>query len=64
LGALAALVAFVWAAILYVRALIVVTDFDYGRAIVSVMAPGAVLGLLALLGIVASLAATVRMAIF
>lgn len=64
LGGLAAIVAFVWAFIIYLRAVQFVAGFDFGRAFVSVIAPGALAGLLALLGIGASLLSALRWAVF
>jgi hypothetical protein len=46
LGALVSLAGLVWAAVLYVHAVYVVTDLDFGRALLSVLLPavGALLG--------------------
>lgn len=49
LGALAAVVAVVWMIVLYTHAVQVVTGLDLGRALLSVMLPGALAALLALL---------------
>ncbi|MCB0045534.1 MAG: hypothetical protein H6642_11255 [Caldilineaceae bacterium] len=63
LGVLAAGAALVWAAILYVRSVMVVTGLDLGRTLVSVIAPGALVGLLLLLGFGAAVFSALQYAV-
>jgi hypothetical protein len=64
LGPLAALVAVIWALIVYVLAVENVAKFDLGRAIVSALAPGALLLLLFLLGFGAAALSALRVTAF
>lgn len=64
LGGLAALVAAIWALIVYVLAVETVSDFDIGRAIVSVLAPGVIVAVLGMLGLGASILSALRVTVF
>ena len=64
LGGMAGLAALVWGAMAYVRAVRVVTGLATGPALISVLTPGALIFILALLGLAAGLVSALRVAVF